>query len=170
MSFVTCKPVFLSLTAALILTTALPAAAQEVFVLDDLTLTANREPTELSRSGSSVSVLTGEDLQGRPGQPLSRSLTRLPGVTLRQSGPLGTTGFLQVRGVPAQYLPVVIDGIEVSDATAPNPAYDLGGQIGADVSRVELLRGAQSALYGSRAVAGVLSSLAGIVVSLMGEQ
>lgn len=157
MSFVTRRPVFLSLTAALILTTALPAAAQEAFVLDDLTLTANREPIELSRSGSSVSVLTDDDLEGRAGQPLSRSLTRLPGVTLRQSGPLGTLGTVQLRGAPASYLPVVIDGIEVSDATTPSPSYDIGGQIGVGVGRVELLRGAQSALYGSRAVAGVLS-------------
>ncbi|QIR85576.1 TonB-dependent receptor [Paracoccus sp. AK26] len=161
MSFVTPRPVLLSLTAALALTTALPAAAQDAasrpFVLDDLTLTANREPTELSRSGSSVSVLTEEDLQDRASQPLSRSLTKLPGVTLIQRGPLGTTGSLEVRGAPARYVPVVIDGIEVSDSTAPTPSYDIGGQITAGVGRVELLRGAQSALYGSRAIAGVLT-------------
>ncbi|WP_167622639.1 TonB-dependent siderophore receptor [Paracoccus sp. AK26] len=155
------RPVLLSLTAALALTTALPAAAQDAasrpFVLDDLTLTANREPTELSRSGSSVSVLTEEDLQDRASQPLSRSLTKLPGVTLIQRGPLGTTGSLEVRGAPARYVPVVIDGIEVSDSTAPTPSYDIGGQITAGVGRVELLRGAQSALYGSRAIAGVLT-------------
>lgn len=165
MSFVTARPVFLtlplSLFAALALTTALPATAQDApqdaIILDDITLTANREPVDLSRSGSSVSVLTAEDLQDRASQPLSRSLTRLPGVTLRQSGPLGGTGFLEVRGAPARYVPVVIDGIEVSDATAPTPAYDIGGQITAGIGRVELLRGAQSALYGSRAIAGVLT-------------
>lgn len=157
MSFVTARPVLLSLTAALILTTALPAAAQEPFVLDDITLTANREPVELSRSGSSVSVLTEDDLEGRASQPLSRSLTRLPGMTLGQQGPLGTLGALQLRGAPAQYLPVVIDGIEVSDPAATKPYYDVGGQISQTIGRVELLRGAQSALYGSRAVAGVLS-------------
>ncbi|WP_306755039.1 TonB-dependent receptor plug domain-containing protein [Paracoccus actinidiae] len=155
------RPLFLTLTAALALTTALPVAAQDAardaFVLDDITLTANREPTELSRSGSSVSVLTGEDLQGRAGQPLARSLTKLPGVTLRQEGPLGTTGSLQVRGAPGEYLPVFIDGIEVSEPTGPKPRYDIGGQISAGVDRAELLRGAQSAQYGSRAVAGVLS-------------
>lgn len=157
MSFVTARPVLLSLTAALILTIALPAAAQEPFVLDDITLTANREPVELSRSGSSVSVLTEDDLEGRASQPLSRSLTRLPGMTLGQQGPLGTLGALQLRGAPAQYLPVVIDGIEVSDPAATKPYYDVGGQISQTIGRVELLRGAQSALYGSRAVAGVLS-------------
>ncbi|WP_207101985.1 TonB-dependent receptor domain-containing protein [Paracoccus shandongensis] len=157
----TARPVFLTLTAALALTTALPAAAQDAvqqpIILDDITLTANREPVELSRSGSSVSVLAGEDLEDRASQPLSRSLTRLPGVTLIQRGPLGTTGSVEVRGAPARYVPVVIDGIEVSDSTAPTPSYDIGGQITAGVSRVELLRGAQSALYGSRAIAGVLT-------------
>lgn len=161
MSFVAPRPILLSLTAALSLTTALPAAAQNAasrpYVLDDLTLTANREPIELSRSGSSVSVLTEEDLQGRASQPLSRSLTRLPGVTLRQSGPLGTLGVVQLRGAPAQYLPVVIDGIEVSDPAADKTYYNLGGLLSAGIDRAELLRGAQSALYGSRAVAGVLS-------------
>ncbi|WP_347139789.1 TonB-dependent receptor [Paracoccus sp. SSK6] len=155
------RPAFLTLTAALALTTALPVAAQDAaqstFVLDTITLTANREATELSRSGSSVSVLTEEDLQGRASQPLSRSLTRLPGVTLIQRGPLGTTGSLEVRGAPARYVPVMIDGIEVSDSTAPTPSYDIGGQITAGIGRVELLRGAQSALYGSRAIAGVLA-------------
>lgn len=149
------------MTAALALTTALPAAAQDTaqapYVLGDITLTANREPTELSRSGSSVSVLTAEALEDRASQPLSRSLTRLPGVTLSQQGPLGTLGGLQLRGAPAHYLPIVIDGIEVSDPAANKPYYDIGGHVGANVARAELLRGAQSALYGSRAVAGVLS-------------
>lgn len=165
MSFVTARPIFptlpITLLAALALTTALPAAAQDAapgaIVLDDITLTANREATDLARSGSSVSVLGADDLADRAGQPLARSLSRLPGVTLRQSGPLGTTGSLILRGAPAQYLPVVIDGIEVSDPAAGQPSYDIGGMIGQSVNRTELLRGAQSALYGSRAVAGVLS-------------
>ncbi|SNR24651.1 TonB-dependent receptor [Paracoccus sediminis] len=159
------RPFFLTLPptliAALSLTTALPAAAQDgaqaPYVLGGITLTANREAIELSRSGSSVSVLSRDALNGLEGQPLSRSLTRLPGVTLSQQGPLGTLGALQLRGAPAQYLPVLIDGIEVSDPAATKPYYDMGGQIGQGIGRMELLRGAQSALYGSRAVAGVLS-------------
>ena len=161
MSFVTRRPISLTLSAALALTTALPVAAQDVarngFVLDDLTLTANREPVELSRTGSSVSVLTGESLENRASQPLSRELTRLPGVNLRQSGPLGTLGVVQVRGAPAQYTPVVIDGIEVADPASDKVYYNMGGLVTAGINRAELLRGTQSALYGSRAVAGVLS-------------
>lgn len=147
----------LAILAATTAVTALPAMAQDAFVLPEITLTANREVTELSRSGSSVSVLTDDALIARTGQPIAQSLSRLPGVSLRQSGPLGTTGSLQLRGAPAQYLPVIIDGIDVSDPAAGQPYFDIGGMIGAGVGRAELLRGAQSALYGSRAVAGVLS-------------
>ncbi|MBK4216067.1 TonB-dependent receptor [Paracoccus caeni] len=151
----------LTTSAALSLIPALPLSAQEItdqpVLLQTITLSANREETERDRSGSSVSVLDAEDLDGRAAEPISSSISRLPGVWLNQSGPLGTTGALRVRGAPTHYLPVQIDGIDVSDVAAGQPAYDIGGLIGADISRVELLRGAQSALYGSRAISGVLS-------------
>ncbi|WP_170166997.1 TonB-dependent receptor plug domain-containing protein [Paracoccus methylarcula] len=137
--------------------TALPAVAQEIIVLPEITLTANREETELSRSGSSVSILTDEGMKARAAQPIAQSLSRLPGISFHQKGPLGTTGSLQLRGAPAQYLPVVMDGIDISDPAAGQPYFDIGGMTGAGIGRVELLRGAQSALYGSRAIAGVLS-------------
>lgn len=153
------KTRMLTTSIVLTLTTALPALAQDdtPYVLAPITLTANREATELDRTGSSVSVITPQDLNGRAGEPLSNTLAKLPGVTIRQNGPLGTRGSISVRGAPSHYLPVVIDGIEVSDAAAGQPNYDIGGLIGADVARGELLRGAQSAQYGSRAVSGVLT-------------
>ncbi|MBC9247065.1 TonB-dependent receptor [Paracoccus sp. 11-3] len=154
-----CKTRLFTTSIILTLTTALPALAQDdtPYALPPITLTANREATDLDKSGSSVSIITPQELNGRAGEPLSDTLSRLPGVTIRQSGPLGTTGSISVRGAPSHYLPVVIDGIEVSDAAAGQPAYDIGGLIGADVAQGELLRGAQSALYGSRAVSGVLT-------------
>ena len=139
-------------------TAALPAFAQETpYVLPEITLTAGREETELSRSGSSVSVIGAAELADRTAQPIADSVAELPGVAFHQSGPLGTTGSLQVRGAPAEYVPVLIDGIDVSDPAAGQPYFDMGGLISAGFDRVELLRGTQSALYGSRAVAGVLS-------------
>lgn len=149
------KPIIRLATTAVF--AAAPVAAQEVIELSTITLTANHEATEIDRSGSSVSVLEGEDLQDRVGQPLAETIARLPGVSRRQSGPLGTEGSLQLRGAPQQYLPVVLDGIDMSDPALVQPYFDIGGLTGAGIGRVELLRGAQSALYGSRAVAGVLS-------------
>ncbi|WP_372801183.1 TonB-dependent receptor plug domain-containing protein [Paracoccus seriniphilus] len=147
----------LSILATSVAAFASPALAQDNTVLPTITLTANREATELSHSGSSVSILQREDLQDQAGQPIAETLSRLPGVNWRQSGPLGTTGSIQLRGAPSQYLPVLIDGIDVSDAAAGQPYFDIGGLTGSSIDRAELLRGAQSALYGSRAMAGVLS-------------
>ncbi|MCS5601847.1 MAG: TonB-dependent receptor [Paracoccus sp.] len=135
-----------------------PALGQQTpYVLPEITLTANREQTEIGRSGSSVSVIGAVALADRTAQPIADSIAELPGVAIRQSGPLGTTGALQVRGAPPEYTPVLIDGIDVSDPAAGQPYFDIGGLITAGVGRIELLRGTQSALYGSRAIAGVLS-------------
>lgn len=84
------KTRMLTTSIVLTLTTALPALAQDdtPYVLAPITLTANREATELDRTGSSVSVITPQDLNGRAGEPLSNTLAKLPGVTIRQNGPL----------------------------------------------------------------------------------
>lgn len=145
----------LTITSALTATSV--SAQEQPTLLPTITLTASHEAIELTRSGSSVSVLDEDDLADKAGQPIAQSISRLPGVTWTQSGPLGTLGNLQVRGAPAQYVPVVIDGIDVSDPAAGQPSFDIGGLTGANLTRAELLRGSQSALYGSRAVGGLLS-------------
>ena len=143
--------------AATALHAAGPATAQEAYVLPEITLSASREATRLSRSGSSVSVITEDALQNRAGAPISDLIASLPGVAFSRSGPLGTTASLQVRGAPGEYVPVLIDGIEVSDPAAGQPYFDFGSLTSAGFGRIELLRGTQSALYGSRAVAGLLT-------------
>ena len=121
-----------------------PALGQQTpYVLPEITLTANREQTEIGRSGSSVSVIGAAALADRTAQPIADSIAELPGVAIRQSGPLGTTGALQVRGAPPEYTPVLIDGIDVSDPAAGQPYFDIGGLITAGVGRIELLRGTQ---------------------------
>ncbi|XZQ31117.1 TonB-dependent receptor [Rhodobacter capsulatus] len=81
-------------------------------------------------------------------------LSTLPGITLSANGGLGTQTSLRVRGLPAYYLGTRIDGINVTDAANPQVSYSFGGLTTAGLSRIEVLRGAQSALYGSEAVAG----------------
>lgn len=133
-----------------------PAAAQPV-LLDPIVLTANRAPSDPARTGASVSVLTGPELEadGRPF--VLEQLRDLPGVTVQQNGPAGTVSGFAVRGAPQQYVRVEIDGIEVSDPTGPQVSPSLSGLLIDDVSRIEVLKGSQSALYGGQAVGGVIS-------------
>lgn len=148
--------------AAVLPGVALPlaAAAQTAapgLVLDPITVTANRTPTDLSRSGSSVSILTESGMQadGRPF--VLQQIRDLPGVTVNQSGPAGSISGFAVRGATAQYVRVEVDGIEISDPSGTQVAPSLSGLLVDDASRVEVLKGSQSALYGGQAVGGVIS-------------
>jgi vitamin B12 transporter len=133
------------------------AAAQGVIVLDEISVTANRVPTATAATGTSVAVLDEEDLADAAGDELIEVLRRLPGVSVTQTGPLGSGATVRIRGADARYIAVYIDGIRVADPTLTESKFDFGGLTGADIARVELLRGSQSALYGGSAVGGVIS-------------
>jgi vitamin B12 transporter len=144
-----------------VLLLASPLAAQtstmEPIRLGDVVISANRGPSDASRTGSSVSVLTGADLEadGRPF--VLEQIRRLPGVTIQQNGPAGTVSGFAIRGLPQQYVRVQIEGIEVSDPTTPQVTPSLSGLLVDGIGRVEVLRGSQSALYGGQAVGGVIA-------------
>jgi vitamin B12 transporter len=142
-------------TAILLGLAAGPAAAQTI-TLPDIVVSANRTPTEAAATGSSVSVLTGAELES-DGRPFVLDALRdLPGVTVDQSGPPGTATGFAVRGAPARYVRVLVDGIEISDPAGPQVNASLANLLVDDVSRIEVLKGSQSALYGGQAVGGVI--------------
>lgn len=135
---------------------ALPAAAQSL-MLDPIVLSANRAPSQPALTGSSVDVLDGTAMEadGRPF--VLQQLRDLPGVTVNQSGPPGSISGFAVRGAPSQYVRVEVDGIEISDPSGTQVTPSLSGLLTDDASRVEVLKGSQSALYGGQAVGGVVS-------------
>lgn len=147
------RPLFLFPALAMI---ALPALAQEVVQLDEIVIAPNLAPVEASRTGASVTVITRADLEASADLRLADYLARLPGITLATQGPPGTQAGLRLRGLAGEYIAVRIDGIDVSDPGAPTTAFDFGGLSTGDIGRIEVLRGSQSALYGSSAVAGVI--------------
>lgn len=138
------------------LLSAMPAFAQEI-VLDDIVVTANRTGTEQQRTGVSISVVSDEDLEARRETTLASTLAALPGVSFVQQGPFGNQGNLRVRGADGRYLAVYVDGIRVSDPSGTTVSFDFGSLMTADVGRIELLRGSQSALWGGSAVGGVIN-------------
>ena len=150
-----------AMQAALLMGTALiaaaPVLAEEIYELDEITLSAGREETEIKRSGATVEVITAEELEKSGETRVADYLETLPGVSIRMSGPIGTTASLYLRGAPAQYVPVIVDGIEVGDPAAGQGAFDFGTLTTSDISRIEVLKGSNSALYGSQAVAGAIS-------------
>ena len=143
--------------AALATGLAAPATAQDAFAIDEIVVSANLGQTEASRTGTSVTVLTAEEIEKTGETRLTDILARLPGVGVLARGPLGTQTGLTIRGVSQNYIKVLVDGIDVADPSGPQVAYDFGRLTSFGLDRVEVLRGSQSALYGSQAIGGVIS-------------
>ncbi|RII37891.1 TonB-dependent receptor [Pseudooceanicola sediminis] len=134
------------------------AIAQDAIDLDAITVTANRgETTERSRTGSSVDVVTEEDLKSSGTTRLADYLISLPGISLSGNGGIGASTNLRIRGADGRYIGVYIDGIDVNDPASTQVSFDFGSLTTQGISRIEILKGAQSALYGSEAIAGVIN-------------
>ena len=147
--------------AALAASTALlaaPAFAQEEddILLGTITLTASTEAVDLGRTGASVSVVTEEEITKQGDKSVASLLARLPGVSMTRNGGIGTSTALRIRGLSGPYIGVRIDGIDVADTSGTQCAYDFGSTTSGGISRIEVLRGSQSALFGSEAIGGVV--------------
>ncbi|MDU8913690.1 TonB-dependent receptor plug domain-containing protein [Aestuariicoccus sp. MJ-SS9] len=147
---------FLTSVSAIALT-ALPAFGQEAMDLDAITVFAGLEETTTLQTGVSVDVITEEDLEETGEVRVVDFLARQPGVTLRATGPVGAVTGLSLRGISQNNVAVRVDGIDVSDPSGTQVAFDFGSLLTSDISRIEILRGAQSAIYGSEALGGAIN-------------
>ena len=125
-------------------------------------VTAERRESEQDRSSSSVEVVDREDA-ARLGHPLgvSEFMQGLPGVdVLGTGGGLdGGTGGIRLRGGRAQDTRYLLDGIPLNDPLTIDGSVNAAFLPGAGLERIEIVKGAQSGLYGSNAVGGVVNML-----------
>ena len=155
---------FILLTSALV--AAVPgcalAAAGDIVIADQvrndvITVVATGNRIPVSETGQSVSIVGLPELERIQGPDLTRVLERLPGVSLARSGPLGAQTGLFVRGANSDQVLVMVDGVRVADYASPGGNYDLGNLLSGNLQSLELLRGANSVVWGSRAMGGVLA-------------
>lgn len=111
--------------------------------------------------GSSVSVITKQDVEDQGVQNIYESLREIPGVNVSQTGRHGGVASVFIRGGNSNYNLVMIDGIQLNQFGGDFDFSSLGVD---GVDRIEVSRGPQSALYGSNAMAGVVN-----IVSERGE-
>ncbi|MCL4765985.1 MAG: TonB-dependent receptor [Hyphomicrobiaceae bacterium] len=108
-----------------------------------------------ARLGTSVTVVTGEDLQRQQVRHAADALRSLPGVSVSRTGsPAGLTQ-VRLRGAEANHTLVLIDGVEANAGS--DGTFDFSDLLTEDIERIEVIRGPQSALYGSNAVGGVIN-------------
>ena len=134
------------------------AGAQDATPLEGIVIySANRTPTEASKVGSSVEVITEKELEARGQTYLKDYLETLPGVHFSQAGAPGGTSTISLRGATGGYVKVLIDGIDVSDPSSTVTSVQFEHLLVGDVARIEVLKGSQSTLYGGDAVGGVIT-------------
>lgn len=134
-----------------------PAFAQATMDLPDIVVTATRQPENIQRQGSAISVVTGEELKTSNPGSLADALRNVPGLIVTENGGSGGTSSVSLRGGTAGQTLVLIDGIKVNDGAAASGDFDFSTLLPSAIERIEVLRGPQSALYGSDAIGGVVN-------------
>ncbi len=124
--------------------------------LETITVTASRTPLELRDTGSSVSIITGDEIRARNVTNLGELLREIPGMAVSQQGSQGALTQVRVRGAEANQLLVLIDGVEVNDLSQGGE-FNFTHLLTSQIERVEIVKGPQSALWGSDALAGVVN-------------
>jgi vitamin B12 transporter len=150
-------------TAALLLTASAVSAqtaapqVEDSTLLDDVIVTANRSAQSADRVGQSVTVLTTKQIEASQAVEVVDLLVRTPGVSLSRNGGVGASTSLRIRGAEADQTVFVIDGVKLNDPSATGSGYNPGNLLTGDIARIEVLRGAQSTLWGSQAIGGVVN-------------
>ncbi|MEO7655554.1 MAG: TonB-dependent receptor [Sphingomicrobium sp.] len=123
---------------------------------DEITITASRAPAAEKEVAASVTIIDGQAIV-RLGEPLIPALLRLtPSLAVTTQGPAGLLTEVRIRGAENNHTLLFIDGIRANDpATGDFARFEL---LNADLaSRIEVVRGPQSALWGSQAIGGVIA-------------
>jgi vitamin B12 transporter len=127
-------------------------------VLDEVVVTANKQEQKQSTTGKVITVIGKDILEKSSGRTLGQVLNESVGLTI--NGALNNAGTNQtvfMRGANSGRTLILLDGIPVNDPSQINNEFDLNLFSINDIERIEVCRGAQSTLYGSDAVAGVIN-------------
>ncbi len=124
---------------------------------EEIVVTATRIETPSREVGSSVTVITNQQIEERQNTTVLEVLRTVPALDVVQSGGPGGQTSVFIRGAKSEHTLVLIDGIEMNDPMEPGRSYDLANLTTDNIERIEIIRGPQSTLYGSDAIGGVIN-------------
>lgn len=123
--------------------------------LDQIVVTAARTPLTVRQIGSALTVITRDQIEQREARHVTELLRSVPGFSVSHTGVVGSQTQVRVRGAEANHVLVLIDGVKANDpATGDEFRWEYLST--GNIERIEIVRGPQSSLWGSDAVAAVV--------------
>ncbi|MGH7068263.1 MAG: TonB-dependent receptor plug domain-containing protein [Acetobacteraceae bacterium] len=132
-------------------------ASLEAAQIPETIVTATRIPTPLGEIPAGVTVITRQMIENRGYTTLVDALSAVPGLRIVQSGGPGANASVFIRGTDSNQVLVLENGVPVNDPSDPNGAFNFGSDTLVGVSRIEVIRGPMSSVYGSSAIGGVIN-------------
>ncbi len=143
--------------AAVIISTQLKAQ-QDTTQLEEAVITASKYERKQAETGKVMTVISRQELERNSGRTLAELLNTTAGVNIvGANNNAGTNLTTSIRGSAAGNVLILIDGIPVNDPSVITNYFDLNFMVTDQAERIEILKGGQSTLYGSDAVAGVIN-------------
>jgi vitamin B12 transporter len=133
------------------------AAEEEAVELKEVVVTATRVPTLEGEIGSSVTVITEEEIKAKGYATAKDVLKGSLGIDVVSTGGPGAGTSVFLRGANSYHTLVLIDGMEVGDPSLMQRRFDLANLTVDNIERIEIVRGPQSVLYGADAMGGVIN-------------
>ncbi|MEO5947419.1 MAG: TonB-dependent receptor plug domain-containing protein, partial [Chitinophagaceae bacterium] len=146
----------LSLGIIIVLLTTQVSAQEKDIELSNITITASLLEQQQKETGRNIITIQGESFYSLPVSSIDELLRYIPGVEVQQRGPQGSQSNIILRGGTFQQVLVIIDGVKLNDPITGHfnsyvPIHP------SEIERIEVLKGAASAIYGSEAVGGVIN-------------
>ncbi len=150
------KKIFIA--AAVIFSSQLQAQQDSTKLLNEVVVTATKFPIKAILTGKVLSVITKQQLEKAGGRDLSQILNDEAGVYINGANSnLGKDKSVYLRGARIDHTLITIDGVPVYDASGIGGNFDIRNIAIDNIERIEILKGSQSTLYGSDAIAGVIN-------------
>ncbi len=141
-------------TAILVALTANQAYATTE--LKQVVVTANKTSQTLEQITSNVHIITSEEIEAKHYKSITEALNEVSGISFTRNGGLGTSTSVFLRGSSTNRVLVLIDGVRTNDPTS-TAGSDFSHIAMANIERIEIIKGAQSGVWGSDAAAGVIN-------------
>ena len=124
--------------------------------MENILVSASLLPITSKRSANAITIIGSDQIKNRAVVSVSDLLRDVAGLAVSRSGVQGSQTQIRVRGGEANHLLVLIDGVEVNNPSQ-NDEFNWGNLVASDIERIEVIRGPQSSMLGSDAMAGVVN-------------